>query len=92
MQDLFIGNNYTSSLELLYCSSDILILIYISSFSEDCCVCEGSQYCDGSLQLGGFDGEGVQSSSVIAIKSHSPKSMWTSKLYQRERDVMVGVV
>ena len=45
----------------------------------------GSQYCDASLRLSGFDGEGVQSSSVLVVKSHSPRRTWTMELNQLER-------
>ena len=45
----------------------------------------GSQYCDASLRLGGFDGEGMQSSSVLVVKSHSPRRTWTMELNQLER-------
>ena len=51
----------------------------------------GSCFCDGSLRTGGFDGEGIQSSSVVAIKSHSFTPFWTTELGKLERGVKVSV-
>ena len=51
----------------------------------------GSCFCDGALRTGGFDGEGIQSSSVVAIKSHSFTPFWTAELGKSERGVKVRV-
>ena len=51
----------------------------------------GSYFCDGSLRTGGFDGEGTQSSSVVAIKSHSSTPFWTAELGKMERGFEVRV-
>ena len=39
----------------------------------------GSVYCDVNLRSAGFNGEGVQSSSVIAVKTHSYEPLWLNK-------------
>ena len=36
----------------------------------------GAVYCDRTLRMGGFDGEGVQSGAVLVVKSHSSTPMW----------------
>ena len=51
----------------------------------------GSYFCDGALRTGGFDGEGIQSSSVVAIKSHSSTPFWTAELGKLELGVKVRV-
>ena len=42
--------------------------------------CIGAVYCDAVLRLGGFDGEGLQSSSVLVVKSHGAVPSWSRKL------------
>ena len=51
----------------------------------------GSYFCDGALRTGGFDGEGIQSSSVVAIKSHLFTPFWTTELGKLELGVGVRV-
>ena len=51
----------------------------------------GSYFCDGAIRTGGFDGEGIQSSSVVAIKSHSFTPFWTTELGKLERDLRLGL-
>ena len=41
---------------------------------------EGSPYCDGDIRDGGYNGENVESASVVAIKSHSDIATWSTKL------------
>ena len=41
-------------------------------------------YCDAALRLGGFDGEGVQTPSVLVVKSHSMKPLWSTSLNRVE--------
>ena len=44
----------------------------------------GAVYCDRMLRLGGFDGEGVQSGSVLVVKSHSSIPLWSKVIGQLE--------
>ena len=37
----------------------------------------GAIYCDVSLRASGFNGEGVRSGAVIAVKTHRPVPLWT---------------
>ena len=37
----------------------------------------GAVYCDRMLRMSGFDGEGVQSGSVLVVKSHSSVPLWS---------------
>ena len=57
--------------------------LYVS-LAESC-------FCDGSLRTRGFDREGIQSSSVVTIKSHSFTPFWTTELGKLELGVKVRV-
>ncbi len=49
----------------------------------------GSVYCDGALRSSGFDGEGVQSASVLVVKQHTPVPKWTTVKNVPQFDVKV---
>ena len=53
-------------------------------FNMYLCVPTGAVYCDRMLRLGGFDGEGVQSGSVLVVKSHSSIPLWSKVIGQLE--------
>lgn len=69
--DLFWCNStllyYKYTFYIILTSTHILVLLIII----------GSVYCDGILRSSGFDGEGVQSSSVLVVKQHTPSPKWT---------------
>ena len=42
-------------------------------------VCTGATYCDISLRVQGFPGEGISSPSTLVVKTHNPYPHWTKK-------------
>ena len=55
-----------SESESMIVLKDLILPLYILS---------GSVYCDSSLRVSGFNGEGVSSSAALAVKTHeSPKT------------------
>ena len=46
-------------------------------------VLSGAVFCDATLRLGGFDGEGLQTSSVLVVKTHSAVPAW--RVVEKER-------
>ena len=53
-------------------------------------ICVGAVYCDRMLRMGGFDGEGVQSGSVLVVKSHSSIPLWSKVIGRSEHGPKVS--
>ena len=54
-------------------------------------ICTGAIYCDASLRSQSFIGEGVQSGSVLVVKTHGSAAMWLgSKLRRSKRKAYFG--
>ena len=49
-------------------------------------LCTGSIYCDKSLRVEGFCGEGIRSSVSIVIKTHDTALQWTGKRHETRAD------
>lgn len=43
-------------------------------------VCTGSMWCDASLKLGGFCGDGVRNRSTLVVKIHNPAIRWVGEV------------
>ncbi|CAI7990010.1 WSCD family member CG9164, partial [Geodia barretti] len=44
-------------------------------------ICTGSIYCDSDIMLSGMIGEGVDSSSVLVVKTHNPKTPGNATIF-----------
>ena len=48
-------------------------------------ICTGAIYCDASLRSQGFIGEGLQSGSVLVVKTHGSAAMWLGSQLRRSK-------